>query len=68
MGTENSNYSHDDQAGGEVQGTVCAASFLDLVVSTGERDGNTSQHKGIQGETGPVRCLTAAGTPATNAL
>lgn len=28
MGTENSNYSHDDQAGGEVQGTLCASSLF----------------------------------------
>lgn len=56
MGTENSNYSYDDQAGGEVQGTVCASS---LFWSWGEwrgreRHGNTLQCKGIQGEAGPV--------------
>lgn len=68
MGTENSNHSHDDQAGGEVQGTVCAFSLFWSCWGAEKRDGITSQRKGIQGEAVPVVGLTATGSPAASAL
>lgn len=42
--------------------------FSEAGRGTGERDGNTLQHNGIQGEAGPVVWLMAAGTSATSAL